>query len=146
VVVPVLGVLVVAEPDTPPAAEPVAEPEVPPAPIEVPLPVPPEAVVSLPVVPVPAAAPVPLAPAVVLLEVSLGDVVVDGVVEAEDEVLAPEPLSAAVSFFLPQAVRDNAAIRARAAAVAIGDLIIRNSLGFGYVREGTVFPTACGSL
>jgi hypothetical protein len=59
---------------------------------------------------------------VLLLVVSLGDVVVDGVVV---EVL--EDVEAASSF-LPQADRDRAAIRARAAACAIGDLIIRYSL------------------
>jgi hypothetical protein len=82
-----------------------------PAPIEVPLPV----VVSvlLPVVPEVLA---------VLLEVSLGEVVVDGVVlDVVDEVLA-------ASSCLLQALRDRAAIRARAAHCAIGDLIIRELL------------------
>jgi predicted Kef-type K+ transport protein len=85
-----------------------------PAPIEVPLPV----VVSvlLPVVPV---VPEVLA---VLLEVSLGVVVVDGVVlDVVDEVLE-------ASSCLLQALRDRAAIRARAAHCAIGDLIIRELL------------------
>jgi hypothetical protein len=83
-----------------------------PAPIEVPLPV----VVSvlLPVVPV---EPEVLA---VLLLVSLGVVVVDGVVLEVDELEA--------SSRLPQALRDRAAIRARAAHCAIGDLIIRELL------------------
>jgi hypothetical protein len=56
-------------------------------------------------------------PLAVLL-VSLGDVVV--VLEVDEEVEA--------SSFLPQAVRDRAAIRARAAHCAIGDLIIRKLL------------------
>jgi hypothetical protein len=54
--------------------------------------------------------------------VSVGDVVVDGVVvEVDEDEEAP------ASSFLPQADRDRAAIRARAAHWAIGDLIIRNS-------------------
>jgi hypothetical protein len=133
------------EPLVPPAPEPV----VPPAPIEVPLPVlpvvPPMAepvpvvepapvVVSVlpPVAPVvPPAPPVPevpiepepvVPPAVVLLVVSLGEVVVDGVVLDEDDEVEPAPAPA--SFFLPQADRDRAAIRARAAHCAIGDLIM----------------------
>jgi hypothetical protein len=92
-----------------------------PAPIDVPLPVVPEvapAVVSvlLPGVVEPSE-PEPLA----VLLVSLGDVVVEGaVLEVDDDVAA--------SSFLPQAVRDKAAIRARAAHCAIGDLIIRKLL------------------
>jgi hypothetical protein len=124
VVVPVLGVLVVAEPETPPAAEPVAEPvvePVPPAPMEVPLPVPPEAVVSLEPPGVVLGAVLAL---VLLLEVSLGEVVVEGVVLDVVEVVS-------VLSFLLHADSDRAAIRASAAQVAIGDLIIRNSLGFG---------------
>jgi multidrug efflux pump subunit AcrA (membrane-fusion protein) len=80
-----------------------------PAPMDVPLPV----VVSvLPGVVVLA----------VLLLVSLGDVVVEGVVldVVDDELEA--------SSRLPQALSDSAAIRARAAQRAIGDLIIRDSL------------------
>jgi hypothetical protein len=108
---------------------------VPDAPMEVPLPVAP---VLLPLVPM---EPEPLA--VLLLVVSLGEVVVDGAV-LEVEELAP----ASVSFFLPQAVRDRAAIRASAAHCAIGDLIIRNSLvWFEVLREkGTALHAACGSL
>jgi hypothetical protein len=139
--VTVLGVLEEAEPEPMsvlvPEAEPVVEP-VPEAPMEVPLPVEPVvpeplAVVSvlLPVVPVvPAVVPLvplvpiepePVLPAVVLL-VSLGEVVVDGVVvEVEEEVEA-------ASSRLPQALRDRAAIRARAAQRAMGDLIIRTLL------------------
>jgi hypothetical protein len=120
----------------------VALPEVP-APMEVPLPVMPPVVepvvpavlpVPMPlvlpgVVPVvlPAVLPVvpmllePVPPAVLLLPVSLG-IVVDGLVDVEPAVPA--------SSFLPQALRDRAAIRARAAHCAIGDLIIRNSLRF----------------
>jgi hypothetical protein len=140
--VTVLGVLEEAELEPMsvlvPEAEPVVEPV--PAPIEVPLPVElpvvpmlePLAVVSvlLPVVPavvplVPAVVPLvpiePVLPAVVLL-VSLGEVVVDGVVlEVEEEVEA-------ASSRLPQALRDRAAIRARAAQRAMGDLIIRTLL------------------
>lgn len=94
-----------------------AEPEVPmsvlvpgvvvlPAPMEVPLPV----VVSV-------LGGIVLA---VLLVVSLGEVVVDGVVlDVVDEV---------ESSCLLQALRDRAAIRARAAHCAIGDLIIRELL------------------
>jgi len=79
--------------------------------------VPPAPAVVLPLVPI---EPEPLA---VLLVVSLGEVVVDGVVlEVEEEEPAP------ASSFLPQADRDRAAIRASAAHCAIGDLIIRNSL------------------
>jgi hypothetical protein len=122
VVVPVLGVLVVAEPDIVPAAEPVAEPvvePVPPAPMEVPLPVPVEAVVSFDVPGVVVVLGAVLA-LVLLLEVSAG---VDGVVLEVVEVVS-------VLSFLLHADSDRAAIRARAAQVAIGDLIIRNSLGF----------------
>ncbi|GAB3649439.1 hypothetical protein GCM10028813_16130 [Ramlibacter alkalitolerans] len=104
-----------------------------PAPMEVPLPV----VVSvLPVVPV---VPEVLA---VLLEVSLGVVVVDGVVlDVVDEVLE-------ASSCLEQALRDRAAIRARAAHCAIGDLIIRELLeGFiEWIERGDSVPAACGSL
>jgi hypothetical protein len=55
-------------------------------------------------------------------------VVVDGVVlEVDDDVEVSVDVEAASSF-LPQADRVRAAIRARAAHCAIGDLIIRNSL------------------
>jgi hypothetical protein len=94
---------------------------VPPAPMEVPepvvAPVVAPAVVSVLVLPLVPIEPEPLA---VLLVLSLGEVVVDGVVLEVEE---PAP---ALSF-LPQAVRDRAAISARAAHCAIGDLIIRNS-------------------
>ena len=132
-VVAVLGVLEVAEPalmSALPVAEPAAEPL---APIEVPLPVvsvlPGVAVEAvdesvLPVVP----DMLPVVSAVVLLVVSLGVVVEGIVVEDEDEAVS----AALVSSFLPQADRDRAAIRARAAHCAIGDLIIRNSFGFRF--------------
>jgi hypothetical protein len=116
-----------------PVVEPV-EPAVPEAPMEVPLPVVepmPElapAVVSV-LVPVPLVPrePEPVVEAVLL--VSDGSVVVDGVVavEVEEEVEVSVD-DVAASSFLPQALRDRAAIRARAAHCAIGDLIIRNSL------------------
>jgi hypothetical protein len=117
------GVLGVApEPMSVPAAVPV-EPVVPEAPMEVPLPV----VDGV----VPAVGSVVVLGVVIgvvlalLLVVSLGEVVVDGtVVLDEDDV----DVSVAASSFLPQADRDRAAIRARAAHCAIGDLIIRNSL------------------
>ena len=91
---------------------------VPDAPMEVPLPV--EPVVVLGVVPM---EPEPLA--VLLLVVSLGVVVVEGIV-LEDVEEVPV-VDEADSSFLPQALRDRAAMRARAAHCAIGDLIIRNS-------------------
>jgi len=93
---------------------------VPEAPMEVPLPVlEPLAVVSVLLVP----GVVAMEPELGDVELVLGDVVVEGaVVEELDEVEA-----ASVSAFLPQADRDRAAIRARAAHCAIGDLIIRNS-------------------
>jgi len=108
----------------PPVAEPETEPEplmsvlvpgvvVLPAPMEVPLPM------ELSVLGVVVLGVVVLA--VLLLVVSLGVVVVEGVVlEVDDELAA--------SSFLLQALRDKAAIRARAAHCAIGDLIIRKLL------------------
>jgi hypothetical protein len=116
-----------------PVVEPV-EPAVPEAPMEVPLPVVepmPElepAVVSV-LVPVPLvpSEPEPVVDAELLL-VSDGSVV-DGVVAVEvDEEVDGVVEEVAASSFLPQALRDRAAIRARAAHCAIGDLIIRNSL------------------
>jgi hypothetical protein len=103
---------------------PVAEPE---APMEVPLPVVPMSV--LPVVPVPAVVEpelmsvlLPVVPAVEL--VSADGVVVDGTVdEVEDS-----GTTVVFSSRSPQAVRVRAAVMARAALSAIGDLIIRNSL------------------
>jgi hypothetical protein len=95
--------------------------------MEVPPPVEPAA----PVVPAPVLAVAPLppvvepappvepAPVLAVLLVSLGELVVEGVLEEAE----PAPASS----FLPQAVRERAAIRARAAHCAIGDLIIRNS-------------------
>ena len=60
-----------------------------------------------------------------------GEGVVDGVVlELVDEEVGGSVEDLAASSFLLQADRDRAAIRARAAHCAIGDLIIRNSLGF----------------
>jgi hypothetical protein len=115
-VVVVLGLLGMAEPKLGsvllPVAEPV-EPAVPEAPMEVLLPVlEPLAVESVLVLGVVAMEP----------ELVLGGILAEGsVVEELDEVGAP------VSSFLPQADRDSAAIRARAAHCAIGDLIIRNS-------------------
>jgi hypothetical protein len=128
----VLGVLDVAEPELmsvlvpeDPVVEPLVEPAVPEAPIDVPLPVlvPAEpAVVSvlLEVEPVP-----DMLPPAVLPVVLLGDVVVDGVLL---EVVEPVPASSR----LPQADSESAAMRARAAHCAIGDLIIRNSLWVWY--------------
>jgi hypothetical protein len=147
----VLGVLEAAEPELMSVLEPVVPAAEPEAPMEVPLPVAPEVVPMLEPVPVVAPAVVsvagavpmepepvpdrlPLEPAVVLLVVSLGDVVVDGaVLEVVEDALEPAPASSR----LPQADRDRAAIRARAAHCAIGDLIIRNSLrvSFRTTRE-----------
>jgi len=65
------------------------------------------------------------------LVVSLGSVAgggVEGVVlELVDEEVEGSVEDLAASSFLPQAERDRAAIRARAAHCAIGDLIIGNS-------------------
>jgi hypothetical protein len=156
-VVVVLGVLDVAEPELMSVLLPVVEPvepvllPVPEAPIEVPLPVlvpvepvlDPLAVVSvllvLGVVLLPE-----LEPVMLPLPLELGEVVEGEVLEVLDE-LEPAPASS----FLPQADRDKAAIRARAAHWAIGDLIIRNSLwvSFGGTSRGmTALPAACGSL
>jgi hypothetical protein len=147
VVVVALGVLVDGvEPIVLPAAVLSVVPE---APIEVPLPV-----VAPMLEPVPVVAPAvvsvvdgvvvpiePVLPVVVLVEVSAGDVVVEGVVVLVVEL--------ADSSLLPQAVRDRAATTARALS-AIGDLIIRNSLwvSFRWDRESdsVLVPAACGSL
>jgi hypothetical protein len=100
-----------------------------------PVPVVAPAVVSVPVVPPAPVEPVvpmepePEVPAVVLLVVSAGEVVVEGVVLEVDEEVEPEPAPA--SSFLPQADRDRAAIRARAAHCAIGDLIMGDLLELG---------------
>jgi hypothetical protein len=95
-----------------------------PAPMDVPLPVVVLGVVVLAVLP----------------EVSLGVVVVDGaVLEVLEEV---ESVEAGTSSFLPQALRDRAAIRARAAHCAIGDLIIRELLE-GLFRSESREVTAC---
>ena len=118
-----------AEPEAPmevplPVVDPVVEPVVEPMPLL------PLAVVSvLPVLGVVPSEPEPVVLPVVVL-VSAGGVVVDGVVlEVGDEVvLLLDELAA--SSFLPHALRVSAAIRARAAACEMGDLIIRNSLGF----------------
>jgi hypothetical protein len=139
---PALGVLAVEPPAVVSAA-------VPPAPMEVPLPVVPPRLEPVPVLapavvsvlvpePVVPMEPEPLA---VLLLVSLGEVVVEGVVldVVEDELEA--------SSRLPQAVRDRAAIKARAAHCAIGDLIIRELLEGLYRGERSdSVPAACGSL
>ena len=119
-----LGVLDVAEPELMSVLLPV--PVVPvelavPAPMEVPLPVlEPLAVVSVLLV----LGVVAMEPELVLV---LGDVVVDGVVLEVEGAVLDELDPAPVSSFLPQADRDRAAMRARAAHCAIGDLIIRNS-------------------
>jgi len=101
---------------------------VPEAPMEVPLPV----VPALPVVVesvLGVAVPREPEPAVVLLVVSLVDGVTGGVVlETDGELVVSVDDVAAESSFLPQALSVRAAIRARAAHCAIGDLIIRNSL------------------
>jgi hypothetical protein len=139
---PVLApVLPVAAPVLP--VPPVAEPEVPPAPMDVPEPVEPvlEPVVEPMLEPVPvlepAAVSVELGVVVVLpvmppLELPVVPALVEGEVGAVDGVVVVDDeddveLSVAASR-LPQALRDRAAIRARAAHCAIGDLIIRNSL------------------
>jgi hypothetical protein len=108
------SVLVPLEPVVP------VDPVVPEAPIEVPPPV--LLPVLLPVVPI---EPVPVPPAVLLVVLSLGDVVVEGVVL--DVVGEVDESVDEVASFLLQALSDRAAIRARAAHCAIGDLIIRNS-------------------
>jgi hypothetical protein len=98
-----------------PVAEPVVEPVLEPVPVVEP------AVVS--VLPVLGVVPVEAEPLVlpVLGEVVEGDVLeVEGVeVEEEDDGLE--------ASFLPHALSERAAIRARAAHCAMGDLIIRNS-------------------
>lgn len=125
---------------------PVAEPE---APMEVPLPVVPAPMSVLPVVPVPAVVEpelmsvlLPVVPAVEL--VSADGVVVDGTVdEVEDS-----GTTVVFSSRLPQAVRVRAAVMARAALSAIGDLIIQELLESGFevaLRDDSV-PAACGSL
>jgi hypothetical protein len=88
--------------------------------------------------------------AVVLLVESLGGVVVveGSVLDVEVEVDVSVD-DVAASSFLPQALRDRAAIRARAAHCAIGDLIIRNSLWVSVRSESRVATArfaACGSL
>jgi hypothetical protein len=126
VVVVVLGLLEVAEPELMsllvPELEPVAAPE---APIEVPLPVLEPAVVS------------------VLPLVLPGDVLVEGGVL---EVVEPVPASSR----LPQALSDRAAIRARAAHCAIGDLIIgKTPSRFRFEMHRAMADSAsaaCGSL
>jgi hypothetical protein len=132
---PVVPVVLLALPVVPvalPGVEDVVsvlEPVVPPAPIVVPPPVAEPLVLGvvlavLPVLPMlPDAEPVPLA--VLLLVVSLGDVLVEGIVL---ELVELAPVS---SCFLLQALSDSAAISASAAHCAIGDLIIRNSLNVG---------------
>jgi len=111
-----LGMLEVAELEPMsvlvPELELLVEPLAVPAPMEVPLPV----VVSV----LPGVVVVLLA---VLPVVSVDGVVLEVVEDVELSVDAVPALSC-----LPQALRDRAAIRARAAHCAIGDLIIRNSL------------------
>ena len=117
------------EPVDPELIEPVAELSVPGAPMEVPLPVVLEPLAVLSVLGVVLMVPLPDVLLPVLLVVSVGGVVVDGVVldEVEEEVDVSGDV-VAVSSRLPQALSERAAIRARAAHCAIGDLIIRNSL------------------
>lgn len=104
---------------------PVAEPAVPEAPMEVPLPVVPMLELEPAVVSV-------LVDGLVVVDAELlvsDGSVVDGVVAVEvEEGVEVSAGVVAVSSFLPQALRVRAAIRARAAHCAIGDLIIRNSL------------------
>jgi hypothetical protein len=112
-------------------------------------------VVVLGVVPAPMEVPLPvlgIVLGVVVLEVlllvllvSLGEVVVDGMVV---ELLELVESVGAASSFLPQALRDRAAIRARAAHCAIGDLIIRELLEgwFEWLERRDSVPAACGSL
>jgi hypothetical protein len=115
--VPAAGVLeVTPEPMSLPEAVPV-EPAVPDAPMEVPLPVLVEPVVVSVVLGV-------VGIVLALLPVVPLGVVVDGTTVVDEEDV---DVSVAASSFLPQADRDRAAIRARAAHCAIGDLIIRNS-------------------
>lgn len=124
VVVIVLGVEEVAEPELMSVL----------APMEVPLPVAPLPVVPmlvpdavLPVVVSVLPLGVPMdpdvLPVVVLLLVSAGAGVVEGVL-----LDVVDGLVTGASSFLPQALRDRAAMRARAAHCAIGDLIIGYSL------------------
>jgi hypothetical protein len=78
-----------------------------------------------------------------------GEGVVEGVVlELVDEEVEGSVEDLAASSFLLQADRDRAAIRARAAHCAIGDLIIGNSwVSFRNASNGTgSFAAACGSL
>jgi hypothetical protein len=128
------GVLDEAEPEVEEPALVSVGVEPPEAPIDVPLPVEPVA----PVVP-PMLEPVPvlLEPAVVSVLPVLGVVPIDPEPEALPVVLPGDVVDGVVvleldevadSSFLPQALRDKAAIRARAAHCAMGDLIIRNSL------------------
>lgn len=118
---PVVSVVPEAPMDVPlPVVEPVAEPMLEPVPVVEP------AVVSvLPVLGVVPIEPEPVALPVVEELVSVDDGVV---LEVDGVVVVVEDDELAASSFLPQALRDRAAIRARAAHCAIGDLIIRNSL------------------
>jgi hypothetical protein len=144
VVVPA-GVLEAAELELMSEALPV-EPVVPEAPMEVPLPV---ALEPLAVVSVLGVAGVTL---VLLAEVlEPAGAVVDGSVVDEDEDVdvSAGGVVTVVSSLLLQALRDRAASRARAAHCAVGDLIIRNSLGFVskcIECELTAAGAACGSL
>jgi hypothetical protein len=142
---PALPLVLPAPMEVPPPVAPVVPPMLEPVPV-------PAVVSVLPLVPMelePVPVVLPPAPALVLLDVSLGEVVVDGVVLEVLELLEPAPASSR----LPQADRDRAAIRARAAHCAIGDLIIRYSLRFrvdvNRERESgndSGLPAACGSL
>lgn len=118
---PVVSVVPEAPMDVPlPVVEPVVEPMLEPVPVVEP------AVVSvLPVLGVVPIEPEPVALPVVEELVSVDDGVV---LEVDGVVVVVEDDELAASSFLPQALRDRAAIRARAAHCAIGDLIIRNSL------------------
>jgi hypothetical protein len=140
------GVADVAEPELM-SVVPVAEPVVPEAPIEVPLPVVPMLELELEPAVVSVLVPVPVVVEAALL-VSDGSVVVDGVVAVEVD--AGVDVSAgmvAVSSFLPQALSVRAAIRARAAHCAVGDLIIRNSLWVSFGEISIVrTDSACRCL
>jgi hypothetical protein len=136
----------VAEPELMSVVLPVVEPAVPEAPMEVPLPVVPMLELEPAVVSV-------LVDGLVVVEAELlvsdGSVVVDGVVAVEvEEGVEVSAGVVAVSSFLPQALRVRAAIRARAAHWAIGDLIIRNSLRVSFGGEISIVRTdsACRCL
>jgi len=133
----------VAEPELM-SVVPVAEPVVPEAPMEVPLPVVPMLELEPAVVSV-------LVDGLVVVDAELlvsDGRVVDGVVAVEvEEGVEVSAGVVAVSSFLPQALSVRAAIRARAAHWAIGDLIIRNSLRVSFGEISIVrTDSACRCL